>query len=92
MSQKRKHQSWNPVQKPLPGMMAFAGVPEKESAQVRRLIAQGNSGYAVDVAKQVHRRCANSVSEALLVDAYAARISSLAERNLDRRRILRTDA
>ena len=37
----------------------------------------------MDIAKQVHKRLGNAASEALLVDAYMARIRSLAERNLD---------
>ncbi|MCX6633718.1 MAG: hypothetical protein NT090_01270, partial [Acidobacteria bacterium] len=59
-------------------------VPAKERAQVAQLIANGKFGFALDIAKQVHKRCNNAASEALLVDVYVARISSLAERNLDR--------
>jgi hypothetical protein len=58
-------------------------VPQRERAQVRQLIANGKFGHAVEIAKQVHKRLRNGASEALLVEAYAARIHSLIERNLD---------
>ena len=54
-------------------------VPQRERAQVRQLIANGKFGHAVDIAKQVHKRVRNAASEALLVEAYAARIK-LADR------------
>ena len=50
---------------------------------MEQLIANGKHGFAVDVAKQVHKRVGNAASEELLVCAYAARIISLAERDLD---------
>src|ERR1035438_7414354 len=46
-------------------------------------MANGNLGHAVEIAKQVHKRLGIAASEELLVRAYAARILSLAERNLD---------
>jgi hypothetical protein len=73
-----------PVQELLLEMPPARDVPAKERAQIAQLIANGKFGFALDIAKQVHKRCNNAASEALLVDVYVARISSLAERNLDR--------
>jgi hypothetical protein len=77
------------AQRQQPGQTAPAAAPQApaevsaaERAQVTQLIANGKSTVAVDIAKQIHKRCGNATSEALLVDAYAARIRSLAERNL----------
>jgi hypothetical protein len=83
MSRANKNRRWNPFQAPLPLGAPTTEVPQRERAQVRQLIANGKVGHALDVAKQVHRRLRNGASEALLVEAYAARISSLVERNLD---------
>ena len=47
------------------------------------MIANGKLGFATEIAKQVHKRLGSAASEGLLVDAYAARISSLSDRNLD---------
>jgi hypothetical protein len=66
----------------LPTTPTHAEVPAGERAQVAQLIANGKTSVAVDVAKQIHKRHASPASEALLVDAYGARIRSLAERNL----------
>lgn len=57
-------------------------IPAGDKARIAKLIANGKFDIAVDLAKQVHKRFYNSASEALLVDAYAARIKSLEERNL----------
>jgi hypothetical protein len=62
--------------------MPAGAVPAREGAQVAQLIANGKSALAVDIAKEVHKRLGSEASEALLLDAYAARIRSLAERNL----------
>jgi hypothetical protein len=59
-------------------------VHPKEKERVAGLIAAGKSAQALDVAKDVHRRRHNPSSEALLLDAYDARLASLVERNLDR--------
>lgn len=83
MSQANKFRSWNPFHKPQPGSAPAAEVTPKERAQVEQLIANGNLGHAVDIAKQVHKRVRNAASEELLVAAYTARILSLAERGLD---------
>ena len=60
-----------------------AGVHPKESAQVARLIANGDSSSAVEAAKKIHKRYKSAASEALLVDAYIARIAALIGRNLE---------
>jgi len=50
--------------------------------EVRRLIEKGNSKSAVEAAKALHKRYNNPVSEALLVEAYAARTASLREHHM----------
>jgi hypothetical protein len=79
-----KRSDRQPVQELLLEVPPATDVPAKERAQIAQLIANGKLGFALDIAKQVHKRCNNAASEALLVDAYVARISSLAERNLER--------
>jgi hypothetical protein len=59
-------------------------VHPKEREKVAQLIAAGKSGPALDFAKDVHKRRHNPSSEALLLDAYGARLASLVERHLDR--------
>ena len=49
-----------------------------------KLIALKKSGHAVDVAKEIHRRCKTAASEELLLDAYGARMASLIGRGLHR--------
>ena len=58
---------------------ADSGVAE---ASVRQLIANGKSKVALDSAKEIHKAQGTAASEALLVDAYAARIRSLLGQNL----------
>jgi hypothetical protein len=83
MSLRSKFQGWNPLQERLPEAPKATDVPPKERAQVEQLIANGKTGVAVDIAKQVNKRFGNAASEELLVDAYVARITELAERKLD---------
>src|ERR1035441_50048 len=83
MSLKSKFKGWNPFQPPLLEAPPDPEVPPKQPAQVEQLIANGKAGVAVDIAKQVHKRFGNAAAEALLVDAYVARILELAERKLD---------
>jgi len=59
-----------------PGLSAGA------EASVRQLIANGKHKAAVESAKEIHKAQATAASEALLVDAYAARIQSLIDRDL----------
>ena len=51
-------------------------------ASVRQLIANGKYKVAVETAKEIHKAQATAASEALLVDAYAARIQSLVDQKL----------
>src|ERR1700736_1138008 len=83
MSKKNKHKPWKPPFAQVFGSATAAEVTEMESTQVAQLIKNGKFGFAVDIAKQVHKRCGNAASEGLLMDAYVARISSLVDRNLD---------
>src|SRR5438552_2305275 len=66
----------------------FEGLPAdvhpKERERVAQLIALNKSGQALDFAKDVHKRRQSGPSEALLLDAYGARVASLVERKLDR--------
>ncbi len=48
-----------------------------DAAEVSRLIAKGNSKSAVEAAKVIHKRCGTPATEALLVDAYCARVRSM---------------
>src|SRR5437016_7175126 len=57
-------------------------VPVRREAEVRSLLARGKTKAAVELAKEIHKSCGRPESEALLVDAYAARIRSLQEAGL----------
>ena len=83
MSRKNRFKGWSPPQPSSLGAAPAADVPPGDRAQVEQSIANGKFGFATEIARQVHKRLGNAASEGLLVDAYAARISSLAERNLD---------
>jgi hypothetical protein len=65
---------------PLRGTDASLPVPQEE--EVRNLLSKGKAKPAVELAKDIHKRCGWPESEALLVDAYAARIRSLWETGL----------
>jgi len=84
MSRKQKAKNWTPAETFPAGTAVAAELAPHDSARIAQLIANGNFGFAVDLAKQVHRRCGSRSSETLLVDAYAARITSLADRGLER--------
>jgi len=56
----------------------------QERERVAQLIALNKSDQALDFAKEVHRRCHSSASEALLLDVYGVRVASLMERKLER--------
>ena len=60
---------------------SYAPLDAAVEAAVRELIARGHRD-ALEQAKDVHRQHRTAASEALLLDAYAARIDSLFERNL----------
>jgi len=51
-------------------------------ASVRQLIANAKSKVAGEAAKELHKAQPTPASEALLMDAYAARIQSLFDQNL----------
>jgi hypothetical protein len=51
-------------------------------ASVRHLIANGKHKVAVETAKEIHKAQPTAASEALLLEAYTARIESLYDRNL----------
>jgi hypothetical protein len=55
----------------------------KERERVVQLIADGQSGKALDLCKEIHQRRQSGDSEALLLDAYGARLRTLLERNLE---------
>ncbi len=56
--------------------------PSGNETSIRQLIANGKSKTALDGAKDFHRRQNNAASEALLIDAYIARIQALSAQNL----------
>src|SRR5439155_1569919 len=62
-----------------PAAPALNGQADSKAAEasVRQLIANGKSKVALDGAKGIHKAQGTAASEALLVDAYAARIRSL---------------
>src|SRR5437870_8807776 len=51
--------------------------------EVERLLEQGKSKPAVELAKVAHKHTASAASEALLVKAYAARIRALVQAGLN---------
>ena len=51
-------------------------------ASIRQLIINGKSKTALDNAKEFHKKQGNAASEALLVEAYLARIQALSDQNL----------
>ena len=71
------------------GFRCLARPPERsrpvlprEADEIGRLIAKGNSKSAVEAAKLLHKKVGTPASEALLVDAYAARIRSMLEHRM----------
>jgi hypothetical protein len=67
---------------PSPGAGIGSGLGAGAEARVRQLIANGKHKVAVETAKEIHKAQGTAASEALLVDAYAARIQSLIDQNL----------
>ena len=49
---------------------------------IRQLIVNGKSKTALDQAKEFHKKMQDAASEALLIDAYIARIAALSAQNL----------
>jgi len=56
---------------------AGEGSPQAAAAEIGRYIAEGDTRAAVELAKATHRRLGTAESEAVLVDAYAARIEAM---------------
>src|SRR5207249_277047 len=67
---------------PLEGASPPSALSAATEASVRQLIANGKQKVALEKAKEIHKAQHSAASEALLVDAYAARISSLMQQNL----------
>ena len=67
---------------PPTGSAADPGALISEGREVRALLAKGSTKSAVELAKQIHKRCGTPASEALVVEAYGARIRSLLEHSL----------
>ncbi|MGO9268849.1 MAG: hypothetical protein ACLQOO_01065 [Terriglobia bacterium] len=87
MSKKNKHRNQGkPWPAPHPaeagGTTPGAGAGDPGFAEVERLLAQGHSRPALELAKQVHKRAGTSASEVLLIKAYVARIRSLLKSGL----------
>src|SRR5437879_12807357 len=59
-----------------------ARVPIPQEEDLRVLLAKSKTKPAVELAREIHKRCGWPESEALLVDAYAARIRSLLKTGL----------
>ncbi len=68
---------------PSPPVKPPEEVTAQEKADVTTLLAKGESGPALEQAKRIHKRCHTASSEALLLEAYLARIPALAERGLE---------
>ena len=68
--------------RPSPGAGTVPALSAGVEASVRQLIANGKSKVAVETAKEIHKAQATAASEALLVEAYAARIQSLVDQNM----------
>jgi len=67
--------------RPSTGQASLGGLPP-EAAEVRGLLAKGNTKSAVEAAKQLHKNVGTPASEALLVDAYLARAVSMVEHHM----------
>jgi hypothetical protein len=65
-----------------PGNMTEASVLAAEENEVRAMLARGSTKPALEQAKKIHKRFGTQASEALLLDAYVARIHSLLEHGL----------
>src|SRR5712692_9965392 len=76
----KQHRETKLPHPPLRGTDASLPVPQEE--EVRNLLSKGKAKPAVELAKYIHKRCGWPESEALLVDAYAARVRSLWETGL----------
>ncbi len=62
----------------------YPGAPDgiPQAGEIRRLISKGETKSAVKRAKQIHKTVHSTASEAVLVEAYAARILEITEKGL----------
>ena len=67
---------------PPAGNKADPAVLISQGEEVRVLLARGSTKSAVEAAKQIHKQWRTQASEALVVEAYGARIRSLLEHGL----------
>jgi len=74
---------WDRFKKNKPSSAAAPALSAGAEASVRQLIANGKHKAAVESAKEFHKAQATAASEALLVEAYAARIQSLIDQHLE---------
>ena len=81
MSHKFEKNRQSPGAAAAPALSRPAFSPGVE-ASVRQLIANGKHKVAVETAKEIHKAQPTAASEALLLDAYAARVQSLIDQNL----------
>jgi len=77
----RKHQQAKTPPPPA-SRRADPDVLISQGGEVRALLERGSTKSAVELAKQIHKRCGTPASEALVVEAYGARIRSLLEHSL----------
>jgi hypothetical protein len=87
MSKKNKHRNqhdpWTSTHPTTAGgTTPDGGASDPSFAEVERLLAQGNSKPALELAKLIHKRVSTSASEGLLVKAYGARIRALLKSGL----------
>ena len=61
------------------GCMTDASVLTSQEKEVRAMLARGSTKPALEQAKKIHKQLGTQASEALLLDAYVARIRSLLE-------------
>ena len=61
---------------------ADPGVLISQGGEVRALLERGSTKSALELAKQIHKRCGTPALETLVVEAYEARIRSLLEHGL----------
>ena len=84
MARRRRGKSKRVQQAELPGLAGFARDDprafERGERAVRELLAAGEEKKAVATAKTLHHDVGSEASEALLMDAYVARIEGLAHR------------
>ena len=78
----QRFNSNRPPENAADGVRSGEDLSAAAETSVRQLISAGNDKIALKRAKVIHTALGTAVSEALLVDAYAARIQSLIRQNL----------